>query len=40
MNVKISDLNNDSITEMKVNNKIMKKEYAAVKTNEKIMKKN
>ena len=40
MNVKILDSNNDSIAEMKVNNEMMKKECAAIKTNEKTMKKN
>ena len=40
MNVKILDSNNDSITEIKINNEMMKEECAAVKTNEKMMKKN
>ena len=40
MNVKILNLNNDLIVEMKINNKMMKKKCAAIKTNEKMMKKN
>ena len=40
MNVKISDSNNDSIAEMKVNNKMMKEKCVVIKTNEKAMKKN
>ena len=40
MNVKILNLNNDSVAEMKVNNKIMKEEYVAVRTNEKTIKEN
>ena len=39
MNVKILNSNNDSIIEMKVNIEIMKEECAAIKTNEKMMKK-
>ena len=40
MSVKILNLNNNSIIEMKINNKIMKEECAVIKTNEKIIKKN
>ena len=39
MNVRISDSNNDSIAEMKVNNEMMKEECAAVKANEEAMEK-
>ena len=38
MNVKILNLNNDSVVEMKINNEMMKEECAAVKTDEKVMK--
>ena len=40
MNMKILNLNNDSIIEMKINIEIMKKKCVAIKTNEKIIKKN
>ena len=40
MNVRISDSNNNLIVEMKINNEMMKEKCAAVKTNEKAMKKN
>ena len=39
INVKILNSNNDSIAEMKVNNKMMKEKCVAVKTNEKMIKK-
>ena len=39
MNVKISDLNNDLIVEMKVNNKMMKEKCVVIKTNKKMIKK-
>ena len=39
MNVKILSSNNDSVTEMKIDNEMMKKECVAIKTNEKTMKK-
>ena len=40
MSVRISDSNNDSIVEMKINNEMMKKKCVAIKTNEKTMKEN
>ena len=40
INLRILDLNNNSVVEMKINNEMMKKECAAIKTNEKMMKKN
>ena len=40
MNVKILNSNNDSIAEMKINNKMMKEKCVAIKMNEKTMKKN
>ena len=39
MNVKILNSNNNSIVEMKVDNEMMKEKCAAIKTNEKIIKK-
>ena len=40
MNVRILNSNNNSVAEMKVNNKIIKEKCVAIKTNEKTMKKN
>ena len=38
MNVKISDSNNDSIAEIKIDNEMMKEKCAAIKANEEMMK--
>ena len=40
MNVKILNLNKNSVAEIEINNKMMKKKCVAVETNEKTMKKN
>ena len=40
MSVRILNSNNNSVAEIKVNNKMIKEEYVAIKTNEKTMKEN